>query len=60
MGNDLYGFTNDLRKHLSDHNKRKHDYTKEYKPWSLVYYESYASKDNIEKREKQLKHHGKT
>jgi putative endonuclease len=54
--NDLYiGYSKDLRTRFEAHNKGKVRSTKSNKPWELVYYEAYKSKDDARKREYQLK-----
>jgi putative endonuclease len=53
---DLYlGYTPDLRKRLKEHNLGLVRSTKLRKPLSLVYYESYASKQDAVQREHNLK-----
>lgn len=49
------GYTNDLRKRLSEHNKGLSKATKPYIPWRLVYYEAYLSKQEAITRENNLK-----
>jgi putative endonuclease len=50
------GFTSDLSKRLSSHNHPLNkDYTAKFKPWILIYSESFSSKDLALIREKQLK-----
>ncbi len=53
------GYSTDLQQRFTDHNKGKSKYTRNFRPWVLVYYESYFSKAEAIEREKQLKHHGK-
>ena len=56
--NDLYvGFTSDLKRRFSDHNKGFVAATKPNRPWKLIYYEAYLGKYDATKREKQLKNH---
>jgi len=43
-----YGYTNDLERRLSEHNKEKDC-------WELVYYEAYKSEIDARTREKRLK-----
>ena len=58
INKDLYiGFTEDLRKRFKEHNNKEIKSTKAYCPWILIYYESYLSKLDATKREKQLKMH---
>lgn len=49
------GYTNDLRKRFKEHNLGLAKSTKLKKPWRLVYYEAYASRQDAEKREENLK-----
>ena len=53
------GFTNDLRRRLTEHNNGESRYTKSFLPWVLVYYESYFSKKDASAREKQFKKYAK-
>ncbi|MBI2263472.1 GIY-YIG nuclease family protein [Candidatus Berkelbacteria bacterium] len=53
---DLYiGYTTDLKKRLRYHRDGKSRFTKLYRPFKLVYYESYLSKEDATKREYYLK-----
>jgi len=50
------GFTSNMEQRLLSHNVLgKKGYTLKYRPWKLVYTESYATKSEAMKREKQLK-----
>jgi len=49
------GFSSDLRQRIIDHNSGKSNYTSNYRPWRLVYYEAYSHKEDAQKRERQLK-----
>jgi putative endonuclease len=49
------GCTNDLRRRLKEHNLGLVESTKSRKPFYLVYYEAYASKDDAFTREHNLK-----
>jgi len=49
------GYTNDLDKRISDHNKGKSYYTKRKIPWNLIYYEVSLNKSDAIAREKYLK-----
>jgi|GEM_PF-3998817 len=50
------GFTSDLDQPLLSHNKLAiKGYTVKYRPWELVYKETYEDKSVAMKREKQLK-----
>ena len=52
------GSTNDLWRRFEEHNNGEVFSTKNYCPFTLVYYEAYASEKDARKREKQLKHFG--
>ncbi len=58
-GERYIGFTDDLRRRLDEHNRRDSKYTRGRK-WKLVYYEAYASRQDATKREKRLKHDGRS
>jgi putative endonuclease len=49
------GFTNDLERRLSEHNRIKAKYTDIGIPWSVVYTESFNSKKDAMNREKFIK-----
>ncbi len=49
------GYTSDLKRRLAEHNSSKSGYTKRYRPWRLIYYEAFLSKQDAQEREKQLK-----
>jgi putative endonuclease len=50
------GYTSNLESRLLSHNQlRTKDWTKRYRPWELVYTESYQTKSSALKREKELK-----
>ena len=49
------GYTVNLRQRFMEHNSGKSSYTKNFRPWELVYYEAYLSKRDAEQREKNLK-----
>ena len=54
--NRLYtGFSTDLKQRVEDHNNGKSSYTSKSRPWKLVYYEAYLSKEDAQKRERNLK-----
>jgi len=55
--NKIYiGFTSDLGRRLFAHNHPlNRQYTGKFKPWALLYSESYADKATAMKREKELK-----
>ena len=49
------GYTNDIVRRLSEHNRIKGKFTDKGIPWELVYKESYADKVSAENREKEIK-----
>lgn len=49
------GYTEDLKKRLSEHNRGLNFSTKPYKPWQLIHYEAYVNKEDAERRERYLK-----
>ena len=50
------GYTSNLESRLLSHNLLgTKDWTKRYRPWELVYTESYQTKSSALKREKELK-----
>jgi putative endonuclease len=49
------GQTSDVEKRLTEHNSGKTKSTKGYKPWKLVYFESYETRDEALLREKYFK-----
>ena len=49
------GYTNDLDRRLTEHNRRKGKYTDSGLPWKLVYHETYSTKAEAMKREKFIK-----
>ena len=49
------GFTENLKRRISEHNSRKTKSTKGYRPWELVYYESLETRTEARKREKYFK-----
>lgn len=57
---DLYfGYSNDLRERLKEHNSGKVSSTKNRKPLALVYYEAYRSEKDARERERQIKKRAK-
>ena len=53
---NLYiGYSTDLRKRIKEHNSGLVMSTKSRRPWHLVYYEAYASKQDATEREHNLK-----
>jgi len=49
------GYTSDLRQRFKEHNSGKSPYTKNLRPWKLIYYEAYFSEYDAKKRERSLK-----
>ena len=52
------GFTEDLKRRFSEHNSGKESFTSKFKPWKIVYYESYLNKQDATIRESKLKQYG--
>lgn len=50
-----FGFTNNLKKRLNEHNSGRNFSTKKYLPWRLIYYEACLLKSDASRREKYLK-----
>lgn len=53
------GYTNNIERRLGEHNIGLVEYTRKYRPRTLIYYESYLSLEDAKKREKALKSFGK-
>jgi len=49
------GFTNDIDRRLEEHNSGKNQYTKKYRPWTVLYKEEYKTWQEAKKRETYLK-----
>ncbi len=49
------GYTRNLKKRFSDHNKGKNASTKKYMPFELIHYEAYRNSSDALRREKYLK-----
>lgn len=49
------GYTFDLKKRFTEHNKNMNTSTKSRTPFDLLYYEAYASQADAKKREDRLK-----
>ena len=49
------GYTNDLQRRLSEHNRIKGKYTDTGIPWVVVYTEAFDAKKDAMKREKYIK-----
>ena len=52
------GYTNDLKRRLTEHNNGRDYATRKYAPFRLVYYEAYLDGTDALNREHKLKHHG--
>jgi putative endonuclease len=53
------GLTNNLTKRFKEHNLGLSKFTKKYRPWTMVYFEGYASFEDAKDRERKLKQFGK-
>jgi len=53
------GYTNDLRRRISEHQEGKNNSTRGSR-WKLVYYEAYLSKSDAIERERKLKQRGRS
>ena len=49
------GFTKDLRKRIKEHNKGKSIFTKNNRPWQLIYYEAFINERDARREELFLK-----
>jgi len=49
------GFTNDLKKRIKDHNFGRSPFTKNNRPWKLIYYEAFISEKDARREELFLK-----
>ena len=50
-----YGYTNDLKRRIEEHNKKENDSTKHKAPWTLIYYEACLLESDARRRESYLK-----
>ena len=58
INGDLYvGYSDNLKKRFEEHNKGRVKSTKNFIPWTLIYYEAYRDKRDATKRERNLKEH---
>lgn len=56
VNSELYfGYTNDLKRRIGEHNRKLNFSTKRYAPWQLIYYEACLDEDDAKRREKYLK-----
>lgn len=51
------GYTNDLNSRLNAHNSGKSKWTKQHRPWKMIYNEDFQNKNDALRREKYLKTH---
>lgn len=51
------GYTQNLKKRLTDHNSGTTEHTEKYRPWGLVLYLAFANKKRAAEFEKYLKSH---
>ena len=51
------GFTSNIKKRFDEHNKGLSPFTKQKRPWELIYCEIYKSRKDAMEREKKLKLH---
>ncbi len=49
------GFTADLRRRVAEHNSGNSEFTKNNRPWELIYYEAFVNEKDARKEEKFLK-----
>lgn len=49
------GMTNDLERRIKEHNNGKTKSTRFYKPWKVLFTESFSTRTEARKREKYLK-----
>lgn len=52
------GFTSDLKARVRKHNSGGSKFTREYRPWELIYYEAFKSENDARMRERTLKEYG--
>lgn len=57
VGELYFGFTNNLKRRLSEHQRGHVPSTKSH-TWSLIYYEAYKSETDARRRESRIKDHG--
>ncbi len=50
-----FGYTNDLKRRLIEHNTGQNISTKRYMPWKVIYYEACISETDAKRRETYLK-----
>ena len=57
-GKTYIGYSDDLKRRLSEHQASKGGKTTKNGDWQLVYYEAFSAKEDAMARERKLKHHG--
>ena len=50
-----FGFTDDLKRRIKEHNSGLNFSTKRYMPWELIYYEACLNKNDAIRRESYMK-----
>ncbi len=54
-GKLYFGYTNDLKRRVQEHNKGLNASTRPYVPWVIIYYEACILESDAKRREKYLK-----
>lgn len=57
--NLYFGYTDDLKERLKDHNSGRVTSTKNRRPLEVIYYEAYKSEKDARERERQIKRRAK-
>ena len=52
-------FTSDLKRRMAEHHSGKSAFTKNNRPWKLLYYEAFLSKDDAKEEEEKFLKTGK-
>jgi putative endonuclease len=55
IDNYYVGYTNDIDRRLSEHNRKKGKFTDRGIPWILVYTENFENKEQAMEKERQIK-----
>ena len=50
-----FGSTDNLKRRFKEHNEGRSKYTKNKRPWKLIYYEACLNKEDAKRREKYFK-----
>ncbi len=50
-----FGFSNDLKRRIKEHNDGLNTSTKTYRPWKIIYYEACILESDARRREKYFK-----